>query len=136
MQDNNTLIEDNFHLFNQKDILNDELIKISNELSKIKTINFNLQQENNNIKYKNKELTKIIAKTNNKNTSNNENSDKENEKFYIDYHEVTNLSINKMIKILIYYGNKYNEIKDLQTHTLKQMINHIENEKMKREFNI
>ena len=39
-----------------------------------------------------------------------------------------------MHDILINNGYKYNEIKDMHTHTLKQLINRINNDKMARKF--
>ena len=87
---------------------------------------------------KNKLYSQIINEINQKITKINNSNEKEKEKtnkFYIDYHEVPNLSNNKMIKILIDHDYKYNDIKDLHSHILKQMINKIDNEKMDRKFN-
>ena len=121
--------------------MNDELIKLSNELSTFKTKNFNLQQEINDIKYKNKIYSQIINEFNKKNK--NENiinydtiDESKREKKFIEYHRIPELTITNMINILVEeYNYKYNEIKDYHTHFLKVLINRNQSKKLERKLN-
>ena len=136
-QENEQLKQESFIIFNEKDILNDQYIKLNNELSTVKTKLFKLLHENDDLKYNLSEIRKIKKldnKLNNSNTSNSDNVYSKKKKFHIDYHEVPKLSIKNMHDILINNGYKYNEIKDMHTHTLKQLINRINNDKMARKF--
>ena len=155
--DKNKFINDNV----KKEFINDN--NLHNENKELKINNFKLSHENNDYKNKiknykciikdlNKKLleiknnsskrlekNKILFCTNNSNSnnsnSNNSDSDNENVKFYIDYYKVPELSIRQMQNILLEHDYKYENIKNLHSHILKQMINRLNNNKMERKFN-
>ena len=142
-QQNNEINDKNLTLCFEKEIINDELIKLSTELVSIKTKNFNLQHDNNDIMYKNKIYSQIINELNKKITKNNNASECGNEKVKekkekmknIDYHKIPELTITNMINILIdEYGYKYYDIKDYHSHVLKVLINRNQSRKLERKL--